>query len=578
METDRTRDQHMSQRDVAGHTPGRDDTPAPSSGLSRRGFLGRAGSVAAATATAGALGGLQLGTAASSTSADTLPPGATARADHAYNVRTSAARAERARPLPAHPTNGDEERYASTRIANFSKGLPHNALGEVDPAAYAALLAALHSGRPADFEAIPMGGTAKLFGPQGAYAYVLEGADSGRLATLPPPAFSSAEQAGEMAEMYWYALARDVPFASYATHPLIATAAADLSRLSDFRGPKASGAVTPATIFRGGLTGEMTGPYISQFLWLPVPYGTLPMDQRYPVAPPSEFLTAYDDWLTIQNGGPTPTPKGNATARPVPPRYQITGRDMAINLQGGFTYQTFLNTMLILSGMNAPVDAGNPYNNSKTQIGIATFGTGYHGLDLVARVVDAALKAVHYQKWLVHRRARPEEFGGAVHNHKTNAAQYPIHADLLSTSTVLNAVFQKHGTYLLPLAFPRGCPMHPSYPGAHPVITGAGITVLKAWFDESYVLPNPVVASADGSKLLPYTGAPLTVGGELNKQAGNHLVARSFAGFHPRSDLVAGLLLGEAIAINIMADERRTFNENFKGFSLTRFDGTTITV
>jgi hypothetical protein len=492
----------------------------------------------------------------------------------------SAARAERAYPLPTHPTNGDEERYATTRIGSFTKGLPHNALGEVDPAAYTALLHALRSGQPADFEAIPLGGMAKLFGPQGAYAYVLEGADSGRLTTRPAPAFSSAEQAGEMAELYWFALARDVPFASYATNSLIAQAAADLSRLSDFRGPKAGGAVTPAMIFRAGLAGEMTGPYVSQFLWLPVPNGTWTLDQRYAYPPPNEYLITYDDWLAIQNGGPTPTPKSNAAVKPAPPRYQITGRDMALNLQlGGFTpYGTFLNTMGILDDMGAPLDKGNPYNTSKTQVGIATFGTDFHGVDLVARVANAALKAVHYQKWLVHRRVRPEAFGGCVHNQKTKAAQYPIHIDLLSASTVLDATFAKHGSYLLPMPFPRGCPMHPSYPGAHPVITGACITVLKAWFDESYVLPAPVVASADGSRLLPYKGAPLTVGGELNKQAGNHLVARSFAGFHSRSDLVAGLLLGEAVAISIMADERRTFNETFKGFSLTKFDGTTITI
>ena len=137
------------------------------------------------TATAGALGGAPLvGTLTSDqAAADTLPPGATARADRAYTIRVSAARAERARPVPAHPTNGDDALYASTRIGSYTKGLPHNALGEVDPAAYAALLSALQSGRPADFEAIPLGGQAKLAGPQSAYAFMLEGADSGSLAT-----------------------------------------------------------------------------------------------------------------------------------------------------------------------------------------------------------------------------------------------------------------------------------------------------------------------------------------------------------------------------------------------------------
>jgi hypothetical protein len=546
--------------------------------ISRQRFLGRAGATAAAVATAGALGGGQLGAPAASaqSAADTLPPGATARADRAYTIRVGAARAERARPLPAHPTNGDEERYASTRIANFSKGLPHNALGEVDPSAYAALLSALRSGRPADFEAIPLGSMAKLAGPQGAFAYVLEGADSGSLATPPAPAFSSAEQAAEMAEMYWYALARDVPFTSYATDPLIVRAAADLTRLSDYRGPKAGGAVTPSTVFRLGLAGELSGPHVSQFQWLPVPYGGLTIDQRYPVAPPAEFMTTFGDWLAVQTGRPT-TATPSAAAKPAP-RYASTGRDVAMYLINDFTYQAYINAMLILDGMGAPLDKGNPYTRSKTQVGIATFGTEFHGLELVAKVANAALKPVHYQKWLVHRRLRPEAFGGRVHNHRMKAAQYPIHPDLVSGSAVLDAVYQKHGSYLLPMPVPRGCPAHPSYPGAHPAITGACITVLKAWFDESYVLPNPVVAGADGRTMAPYTGASLTVGGELNKLAGNHCVGRSFGGFHPRSELMAGLLLGEAVAISIMADERRTYNEAFHGFSLTKFDGTTITV
>jgi hypothetical protein len=551
--------------------------PAP---LSRHSFLGRAAGVAAATATAGALGALPLAAPLmhDRAMADTLPSSATARADRAYTVRVSTARDERARPLPDHPTNGDDTQYASTRIGSYTKGLPHNALGEVDPTAYAALLTALQSGRPADFEAIPLGGQAKLAGPQSAFALTLEGADSGCLATPVPPSFSSVEMAGEMAEMYWYALARDVPFASYGTSAHIATAAADLSRLSAFGGPKAAGAVTPDTIFRLGLAAEMSGPYVSQFQWLPVPYGAFTMDQRYPVAPPAAFMTTYDAWLAVQNGIITPPKPTKGPVKPAPSRSVITGRDMALYLINDFSFQGYLNAMLILASMGAPLDKGNPYTQSRTQVGIATFGTGFHGLDLVTKVANTALKTVHYQKWLVHRRARPEEFGGRVHNHKTGAAQYPIHADLLTTSTVLDAVFQQHGSYLLPMPVPRGCPQHPSYPAAHSVVTGACITLLKAWFDESYVLPAPVVASADGSRLLPYTGASLTVGGELNKLAANHCVGRSFGGFHFRSDLIAGLLLGEAVAISVVADERATYNETFTGLSLTKFDGTAITV
>jgi hypothetical protein len=46
---------------------------------------------------------------------------------------------------PGRVTNGDEERNAGKR-ASFSKTLPDNDLGEVEPGAYAAWLAVLASG------------------------------------------------------------------------------------------------------------------------------------------------------------------------------------------------------------------------------------------------------------------------------------------------------------------------------------------------------------------------------------------------------------------------------------------------
>ena len=50
------------------------------------------------------------------------------------------------------------------------------------------------------------------------------------------------------------------------------------------------------------------------------------------------------------------------------------------------------------------------------------------------------------------------------------------------------------------------------------------------------------------------------------------------AAVHWRSDGFQSLLLGEAVAISILRDQRRTFNEPFDGFTFTKFDGTTITV
>ncbi len=417
-----------------------------------------------------------------------------------------------------------------------------------------------------------MGGPDKEADPQGAYAYMLEGPDSGGLSIPVPPTFSSAWQAAELAELYWQALAREVP-AAYATNPVIGKAVADLARLSGFQGPK-----TAATAFQMGFPGEAVGPYLSQFWWLPIAYGAMTVPQLYPAAPSTNFMTTVDTWLSVQSGQYLP-PKPPATPPPPPAtRYMCMGRDLATFLHSDFLYQAYLNAALILNKIAAPPDDGNPYKKSKNQAGVTTFGP-HHLLDLVAKVANAALRACWYQKWLVHRRVRPENLGGRVQLIKTNVAQYPIHADLLTTSSVLGAVYQAQGSYLLSQAYPEGSPIHPSYPAAHSTVAGACVTVLKAWFDESYVLPTAVMANADGSAITPYTtSTPLTVGGELNKLAGNVAAGRAFGGVHWRSDNQAGLQLGEAVAIGILADERRTYTETFNGFSLTKFDGTTITI
>jgi hypothetical protein len=300
--------------------------------------------------------------------------------------------------------------------------------------------------------------------------------------------------------------------------------------------------------------------------------------QRYSVAPPRDYLTSYDAWLANLRGA-LPKPKPSTPgAPPSPTRYIATGRDLATYFHVDFTYQAYLNAALILGAMAAPLDSSNPYRKSRTQKNNGpTFGP-IHLVDLIARVTNEAVKASWYQKWLIHRRLRPEVFGGRVHNLKIRAADYPIHPDLLERSAVLELIYRRYGTYLLPVAFPEGSPTHPSYPAAHMTIAGACVTVLKAFFDESFALPQPVAASADGATLLPYSGVPLTVGNELNKLAFNVAMARDFGGVHWRTDGVSGLLLGEAVAIGILTDQAATYAEAFKGFSLTKFDGTTITV
>ena len=551
-------------------SPARHTTPRPA--LDRRAFLKTLGTGAAATVALTSLG--QTGLDAKVEACELGPQTAQQRQVMAWDIRREAAQLAFERPYPDHACNGEEDDYNRTRIANFSKGLPHNALGEVDPAAYNALLAALASGDPAAFEAIPLGGVRPLRNPQAGLAFDLEGPDSHHLAIRPAPRIDSPENSAEAAELYWMALARDVPFADYAGSPLIAQAADDLSAFSDFRGPQQAGQVTPATLFRGHTPGDLAGPYLSQFLLKECPFGSLTISQRQQtVVAGLDYLTAFEAWRAIQDG----TAAGQD--RFDPQRCYIrNGRDLGQYVHVDALYQAYLTACLILLGWGAPVDPGNPYATTTTQDAFGTWG-GPHILSLVTEVATRALKAVWYQKWFVHRRLRPEAFGGLVHNVLTRTAHYPINAESLD-SPVLDIVFRKHGSYLLPQAYPEGSPLHPAYGAGHATVAGACVTILKAWFDESFVLPDPVVPDSQGTRLVAYTEADagaLTVGGELNKVATNIAMGRNFAGIHWRTDYSESLRLGEEVAIGVLEEQQATYNEG-GSFTLTKFDGTTITI
>lgn len=488
------------------------------------------------------------------------------RTEAAYQCRLQAAQRLQTSVIVHHPTNGDESRYP-TPIANFSKGLPHNALGEVEPPAYQALVEAMAGQR--DCETIPLGGSLKLANPQAAFAFHLEGMDAHNFTLPPAPAFASAEIAAEMVELYWQALTRDLPFADYGQDLLIQAAVADLQRFPGYS------QVDATTLFRGATLGDWTGPYLSQFLCLPVPYGALTMEQRYnvPVAG-DDHLTNFDEWLAVQNGAPV----AKKTLLDPTPRYLRTGRDLGEYVHQDFTHQAFLNAALILNKLGKEaLTPTNPYRQSANQGGFVTFGAA-DVLSMVTGIACTALKAAWAQKWLFHRHLRPEEFGGRVHPQGMGQADYPLHPALFDAA-VVERVHSRFGSYLLPIAYPEGAPCHPAYPAGHATIAGACVTLLKACYNEAFVLPNPQEPAADGLSLAPYRGsAELTVGGELNKLAANLAFGRNAAGVHWRSDAIQGLLLGEAFATSVLADWALIYHEPFDGFSFTRFDGRPIVV
>lgn len=571
------------------------------------------------------------------------PLGADKRAACSYNIRVEAAKL--ASNPERHPCNGDEACFDGRPLpgedrdcvsaerrarffASFTKGLPHNEFGEVDPEAYCALLRALGTGEPDDFERVPLGCqpmSRRLEDPQAAFAFDLEGADSHALTMPPAPSFDSAEEIAEIAENYWMALTRDIPFTEYAADPLIARAALDLSQYNCFRGP-----TNPALLFRGTNVGEQVGPYVSQFFYMDTPYGAqfIPGMIRT-VLPEVDYMTSYGEWLLVQNG----RDRDQMFCDEVP-RFIRNGRDLGQYVHVDLTFNAFLNAALILMsgreprrrcearpGLGTPFARCLPYVNpsapgeeefggkSATQIGFPTFGQP-HVASLLLETMNRALKAVWFQKWAVHRRLRPEEFAGRIHTHLRYGRPYPfepvnfaqLQRELLPRvfehNRVQNAnrrqppadpcvrlpegTTPNEGTYLLPQAFAEGSPTHPSYGAGHATVAGALGTILKAFFPGEQLILSPVVATPDGLSVVPYEPAiqndeRLTVENEINKLVGNISLGRNIAGVHWRSDHTESILLGERLAISILCDQRNTYNEAYE-FQFNRFDGTPVRI
>jgi hypothetical protein len=489
------------------------------------------------------------------------------RIQSALDLRKRAATVQSKRPASSMGANVDEISFPN-RIACFTKGLPQKEYCEVQPAAYDALLAAIKSGKHADFGRLPRSGGRKLNNPQAAYTFHLEGGDPHTFDIPPAPSIASEGTALETSELYWQALCRDVPFLSYENSPVVQQAAKSL-------GAKSS------SVFRDPARADLTGPYISQLLIKPIPYGSTRTDQRYavPIAD-SDFMTTLHEWSQIQAGIP---PWREATYDPKL-RYIRNGRDLAEWVHYDFPYQAYLNAALILfnSGPKSILNCNpfksesNPYRYSTIEEGFVTFGQA-EITDWLGRVSTAALKAAYCQKWIVHRRIRPEALGGLIHQSRSGGKKYPIHPSL-KNSPAVEAVFSRTGSYLLPQAYPEGCPLHPSYPSGHSAIAGACSTVLKACFDGTMLLPGCVEPSADGLSLVPCTDYSPTVRDEIDKLAFNVAMGRSWAGIHYRSDNNAGLRLGEDVGISILQDLACTYTEDFKGFSFKRFNGTEVKI
>lgn len=562
------------------------------------------------------------------------------RKDDARNLRIDIANAQHSKFLGNHITNGEESDYGNKYLANYSKSLPHNPIGEVITTDYQQFQSACNSSinsTPSTFTNLfnairkgindPEKCYHKLTNPISGLAYDVEGRDCHGLEINPPPRIDSEAGAADILELYWMALCRDIDFNDFEHDNKIQDAINSLNPLaSHIRSNDSSPLLTRGNIFRGNFKGDDVGPFVSQLLLKGnkddvlkrdetdgyIKFGAGTYDQRIVVGLRNkDYMTNFDSWLAVQNGEDRNLslieehdlnsckakvdPRDFDNYYDTTPRFIHNMRGLASWVHFDKLYQAYLDALIYLQRLprkasptegHPLLDEGNPYSGSMNQIGFGTFGDP-HIQALLTEVASRALKAAWFQKWFVHRRLRPEAFGGLIHNHKAGNASYDfIHEKILNSNVMekiaehnkeQNAKFDRKDSnpppnnnyYLLPMAFPEGSPTHPSFPAGHATVAGACVTILKAWFNEVYPIKRPVHAIKNGTELAYYDGPgkdELTLGGELNKLAANIAIGRNMAGVHYRTDYIESVKLGEMVAIEVLLDQKDTY---FEKYSLT---------
>jgi hypothetical protein len=445
--------------------------------------------------------------------------------------------------------NGDEYLYGTYHLGNMLKLLPRDANGMVSSATYNEYLTKIKSKDYSQLASLPLasGSKLKFVDPLAPTLFEMTGPPFDGLSAPAPFPLNSDDFLAQIVEVYAMALARDIPFDEYENNRTINKLCESLSKLSKYMGPTVNGRVVPKTIFRGYPLNNLVGPYVSQFLYKPIKEGCMIIPQKFNMQlPGKDFMTTMSEYLSVQNGQVQQTIQLTNQ-----PSYIRTGRDLSTYFRADPPGQCMRNTALILFANYSAALNPTIYTNTSMNPFLGVGGMPYV-LYLIEKAAYIALNHAFYHKWYVHRSLRPEEAGFIINQFGKKILSPALDLD----GYVFKKVHDKNGNYLLPQAYPDGSPVHPADNSGHAAATSAGITILKAFFNNDFVIPDPVIPDATGQNLIPYvSSSKLTIGGELDKLASNaSLGGRNMAGIHYRMDIENGAILGEKVALKILEE------------------------
>jgi membrane-associated phospholipid phosphatase len=432
---------------------------------------------------------------------------------------------------------------------------------------------------------------------------------------------TSPEAGAELVELYCMSLMRDValyllddkyPYPNLTAQNYIENIISYMNQpniKNYLNAPLDGGNITRKVLFRGDTSGDLIGPYMSQFNYYVLGYGQLIISQKYqtyniqdlnifdneyfwtgtggfsPVVPgwngypnkvyANDFIKTVPKFISLWNGGSANEApfihSGFVHSNNL--RYLTTIRDTAMYIYRDQVWQPFFTAATIL--LNNPIldNSGNIigygvpvgfYFQPRTATKFVDLGP-VDLFSLLSLSTKLAMNATWLWKWR-QLKLRPEEMAYQVHLKKTTGTGIDFNSNLMNSQVLTDVSNNNNGNFLLPLVYTVGSPCHPSYPSGHATIAGAMSTILKAWFncDSSMnaVTINTNVFFITDDGLIKYTQdgtfatpqVKLRVDNELDKLASNCSVFRNFAGIHYRSDAYAGLEIGENVAISVLED------------------------
>jgi membrane-associated phospholipid phosphatase len=420
--------------------------------------------------------------------------------------------------------------------------------GHVPETLTAALLAPPEQ-RDAAFRAIALEGRSRLASPR---LGVLPWPASARGLT-PFPADDSAQTAAELVELA--TLLTRLPHTPFRwIRGVLHSLGNPLDGLSE----TLLGPTRPSSAFRPE---EQTTPepYISQLLLLPVPMGAMKAEQLYTLRA-GAYGTTPETRAAMLRGSPT------ETQRYGPALYIHTPRALASAMHQDPPYLMGLHALLILQSLG--VRPSSLFPPLPAEAGFTTYGGAAFTQCLLA---EASYRAFH-DCWIVkynpdpqQRRARPEE--------------------LLATPERLHPLWHERGAPLLsewnghlPLPIAEGAPSHTAYVSGHAATAAAEAVVLMACIADSPWPGVPLQASPDGTALIPTSTTALTIHREIRKWAWNKSFGRVALGVHYRSDITAGLMLGQAAAVDLLRQVKAHDIEPWGTTAFVGFDGKVVII